>query len=218
MIRVGLTGGIAAGKSVACRFFQARGIPVLDYDQLARVVVEPGTRGLAAVVDAFSDAVLADDGTLNRSKLAHVVFHDPEALDRLEAIIHPLVIEEGQRLDAEAMSRGEWMIVHSIPLLVEAIGPDAFDVVLVIDAPPDVRVARLVAERAMTEEEAWARIRAQSDDSVRLEVADVILDGSGTVEELREQVEEWMDEAARAVPYRASSERTKFLVTEDWDG
>ena len=217
MIRVGLTGGIAAGKSVACRYFQEKAITVLDYDQLARDVVKPGTPGLAAVVEHFSEAVLTEEGTLNRIKLAQVVFGDDEARDHLEGIIHPLVIAEGQRLDAQAAGRGEKIIVHAIPLLVEAAGPEVFDVVIVIDAPPEIRVARLVDERAMTEDEAWARIYAQIDDDVRLEAADVVFDGSGTVENLRDQIDEWLTRADRqGFDYRPNSERTKFLVTEDW--
>lgn len=217
MIRVGLTGGIAAGKSVACRAFTEHGITVLDYDQLSRKVVEPGTTGLAAVVAAFSEDVLDDNGNLNRQKLAQVVFSDGQARELLEGIIHPLVIAEGHLLDAEATGRGEKMIVHAIPLLVEVAGPEAFDLVIVIDAPPQVRVDRLVTERAMSPEEAWARINAQIEDDVRLASADVVFDGSGTVDNLRRQIDEWLTEADRlAFDYRRNAERSKFLVTEDW--
>jgi dephospho-CoA kinase len=215
MIRVGLTGGIAAGKSVAGTRFAELGIMVVDYDQLARDVVAPGTVGLDAVVAAFGPEVLTPDGTLNRGGVARVVFDDDDARLRLEEIIHPLVIAEGQRLDLEAFSRGERMIVHNIPLLVEVVGPEAFDTVIVVDAPIDVRVARLIA-RGMSEAEAWGRIDAQSDDDVRIAAADVVFDGAGTADNLRHQVDDWVaDVMKNGLDFRPNAERTKFLVTED---
>ena len=216
MIRVGLTGGIAAGKSVAGARLTELGITVVDYDQLARDVVVPGSVGYASVVEDFGPAILGDDATIDRAALAAAVFGNDEALDRLEGIIHPLVIAEGQHLDDLAEARGEAMMVHSIPLLVEAAGPEVFDTVIVIDAPPEIRVERLVAGREMTEEEAWARIDAQSDDEVRLQAADVVWDGSGTEENLRRQVDEWVEDIrSNGLSFRPNSERTKFLVTED---
>jgi dephospho-CoA kinase len=216
MIRVGLTGGIAAGKSVVSRRLAELGVPVVDYDQLARQVVEPGTPGLAAVVRTFGQSVLGPDGRLDRLGLARRVFNgDDEALDRLEAIIHPLVIAEGQRLDLAAERRREAMIVHSIPLLVEAAGPEAFDTVLVVDARPEVRVERMVAGRGMTEQEAWGRIDAQTDDAVRRAAADVVFDGSGSDDNLRAQVDDWLAAVRSGHAYRPSAERTAFLVTED---
>ena len=216
MIRVGLTGGIAAGKSVAGARFTELGIPVVDYDELARDVVEPGTPGLAAIVEAFGPQVLQPDGTLDRVGLGRVVFGDDEALDRLEQIIHPQVITKGGELDAAAEAKGEKMIVHSIPLLVESVGPEAFDVVIVVDAPKKTRVARLVDSRRLTKEDAKARIKAQTDDDVRLAAADVVFDGSGSVENLRDQVDGWVDDVRRnGVSFRPNPERSKFLVTED---
>jgi len=215
MIHVGLTGGIAAGKSVAGARFQELGIPVIDYDQLSRQVVEPGSAGLAAVVSAFGPKVLTAEGTLDRSVLGHIVFSDDEARDKLEQILHPLVIAVGQDLDAQAAARGEFMVVHSVPLLVEVAGPEVFDSVIVVDAPPEVRVARLVA-RGLGESDAWARIDAQTDDDIRLAAADVVFDGSGTPEHLRAQVEAWVaDVRANGLSYRPNPERSKFLVTED---
>jgi len=216
MIRVGLTGGIAAGKSVAGARFAELGIPVVDYDELAHEVVEPGTPGLAAIVDTFGSGVLKPDGTLDRIGLGRVVFGDGEALDKLERIIHPQVIAQGGALDVAAEARGEKMIVHSIPLLVESVGPEAFDVVIVVDAPKKVRVARLVDSRRLTKEDAKARIKAQTDDDVRLAAADVVFDGSGSVENLRAQVDKWVDEVrCNGVSFRPNPERSKFLVTED---
>lgn len=218
MIRVGLTGGIAAGKSVASHEFTQLGITVLDYDQLARDVVAPGTPGLDAVVDAFGDQILEPDGSLNRSLLAHKVFlgDADQARERLEEIVHPLVIAEGQRLDLAAEAAGEKIVVHAIPLLVEAAGPEIFDTVIVVDAAPDIRARRLIEGRGMTEEEAWARIDAQIDDDVRLAAADEVFSGSGTEENLRRQVREWVDDVLHnGLEYRPNAERTKYLVTED---
>ena len=216
MIRVGLTGGIAAGKSVAGSRLVELGITVVDYDQLARDVVVPGSPGYLGVVEHFGSAILAEDATIDRAALAAAVFGDDEALDHLEGIIHPLVIAEGQHLDDLAEARGEAIMVHSIPLLVEAAGPEVFDTVIVIDAPAEVRVERLVSGRQMTEEEAWARIDAQSDDDVRLEAADVVWDGSGTEENLRRQVDEWVEDVrSNGLAFRPNAERTTFLVTED---
>ena len=217
MIRVGLTGGIAAGKSVASRAFMDRGIRVIDYDVLSREAVAPGTSGLAAIVEIFGEEILNEDGTMNRSRVAKLVFgDDDEAREQLEDIIHPRVIAEGHRIDREAEREGEKIIVHAIPLLVEAAGPEAFDTVIVVDAPPEVRVSRLVESRKMDEDEAWGRINAQTDDDVRLAAADVVFDGSGTPENLTRQVDEWLDDVLRnGLTYRSNDERAKFLATED---
>ncbi|MDR2974402.1 MAG: dephospho-CoA kinase [Propionibacteriaceae bacterium] len=216
MMRVGLTGGIAAGKSVASQRFRELGVMVVDYDKLARDVVAVGTPGLAEVMRAFGPQVLAGDGNLDRSRLGAQVFGDDNDRAKLEEIVHPLVITQAQHLDDIADSEGRELIVHDIPLLVEVAGPDALDAVIVVDAPPEVRVNRLVDSRFMTVEEAWERIDAQIDDEVRREAADVIFDGSGTVENLRRQVDEWLAEIERTgVHYRPTSERTAFLVTED---
>jgi len=217
MIRIGLTGGIAAGKSVAGARFAELGIPMIDYDELAHEVVEPGTPGLAAIVQTFGEQVLQPDGTLDRIGLGRLVFGDDEALDKLEQIIHPQVIERGGQLDAEAEARGEKMIVHNIPLLVESVGPEAFDIVIVVDAPVGTRVSRLVDSGRLTREDAEARIEAQTDDDVRLAAADVIFDGSGSVENLRDQVDKWVDDVKQnGFNFRPNPERSKFLVTEDF--
>ncbi|MDR2896799.1 MAG: dephospho-CoA kinase [Propionibacteriaceae bacterium] len=217
MIRMGLTGGIAAGKSVASRCLTAHGIPVIDYDQLSRQVVAPGSRGLAAVVSTFGQTVLAPDGSLDRRLLGTKVFADEQSRERLEEIIHPLVISQAAILDAEIEANGATMIVHDIPLLVEVAGPEAFDVVAVVDAPAEVRMRRLVEQRAMTVEQAWDRIDSQIADQDRLAAADVVWDGSGTIEQLCDQIEAWLAQVEQTgVHYRPDQERTNFLVTEDW--
>ncbi|MFD6093359.1 dephospho-CoA kinase [Oerskovia sp. NPDC060338] len=190
MFRVGLTGGIAAGKSVALDRFAELGACVIDSDVLARDAVAPGTVGLAEVVEAFGESVLAPDGTLDRARLGTVVFSDDEARRRLNAIVHP----EVRRLSAErealvAARDPRAVVVHAIPLLVETGQADSFHLVAVIVAPEDVRVRRLVESRGMSEDEARARIAAQATDEERLAAADVTLDGSGAPEALRAEVD-----------------------------
>lgn len=190
MFRVGLTGGIAAGKSVALDRFAELGACVIDSDVLARDAVAPGTVGLAEVVDAFGETVLAPDGTLDRAHLGTIVFSDDAARARLNAIVHP----EVRRLSAErealvAARDPRAVVVHAIPLLVETGQAESFHLVAVVVAPEDVRVRRLVESRGMSEDEARARIAAQATDGERLAAADVTLDGSGAPETLRAEVD-----------------------------
>lgn len=188
MVRVGLTGGIAAGKSVASRRFAAHGAAVVDHDMLARDVVEAGSPGLAAVVAEFGP-VLTPLGQLDRQALGALVFADPEARARLNAIIHPLVRDAARQAEAAAVAAGHDVVVHDIPLLVETGQAGRFDVLVVVDAPAEIRVGRLQAERGLTAEEAWARLSAQADDEARLEAADVVLDGSRGAADLEAQVD-----------------------------
>ena len=186
MLRIGLTGGIGSGKSTVARLLAERGAHVVDADVLAREVVEPGTPGLAAVVGAFGDRVLTPDGALDRPALAAVVFRDPDARARLDGIVHPMVrdraVERIAALPADAV------VVQDIPLLVETGQAGSFDLVLVVEADLGTRVARLV-DRGLTEGDARARIAAQATDDERRAAAVVVLDNSGTVEELAEQVD-----------------------------
>lgn len=186
MLSVGLTGGIGAGKSTAAREFERLGAVVIDADDVARAVVEPGTPGLAAVVAEFGPGVLRADGSLDRPALARIVFGDDGARSRLEAITHPLVAEESARRARAAGERA--IVVHDVPLIVEKGLAGRYDVVVVVGASEEVRMARLIAQRGMTPEDARARIRAQADDGARRAVADVWLDNSGTEEDLREAV------------------------------
>ncbi len=188
VLRVGLTGGIAAGKSVAAGRLAHLGAVVVDHDLLARAVVDVGTPGLAAVVDAFGQ-VLTPLGQLDRQALGAQVFGDPAALERLNGIIHPLVATAAREREAAAVEAGQRVVVHDIPLLVETGQAGHFDVLVVVDAPAELRVRRLVETRGLTQGEAWARLAAQADDEARLEAADVVLDGSGTVADLEAQVD-----------------------------
>lgn len=185
--RVGLTGGIAAGKSVVARRLGELGVALVDHDALARAVVAPGTPGLAAVAREFPDTVV--DDALDRAALAAVVFADPGARARLNALVHPLVHAAAVAAEAEQVAAGARTVVHDIPLLVETGQAGHLDLVVVVDAPAEVRVARLVADRGLTADQAWQRLTAQADDEARLAAADVVLDGSGPVEALRAQVD-----------------------------
>ncbi len=191
--RVGLTGGIASGKSVASGRLRERGVAVVDHDQLAREVVAAGSEGLAAVVDSFGADVLTPEGDLDRAALGARVFADREARATLNEIVHPRVAEAARGHEAAAVFAGATVVVHDIPLLVETGQAGRFDELVVVDAPAELRVARLVAERGLTAEQAWARVAAQSDDEARRAVADQVLDGSGSVEELRAQVDALVD-------------------------
>jgi len=194
--RIGLTGGIGAGKSTVARELARLGALVVDADAIAREVVAPGTPGLAAVVAEFGDSVLAPDGSLDRAALGRVVFADPAARERLEAVTHPLIGAESARRTAAAPPGT--VVVHDVPLIVERGLAAQYDLVVVVGADEDVRIDRLVRDRGMTREEALARIRAQATDAQRRAVADVWLDNSGTREELLENVRElWRERLAR---------------------
>ena len=187
-MRVGLTGGIASGKSTVSAILRELGAVVIDADQLARDVVAPGTPGLESVVGEFGRDVLTGSGELDRPAVARIVFADDAARKRLESIIHPLVFEEVARLESEAPAGA--LVVHDIPLLVESGRADTFDAVVVVDAPPELQVARMVRDRGWSEEEAQSRMAAQSSREDRLAIATYVIENSGSLEELRHQVED----------------------------
>jgi dephospho-CoA kinase len=192
MLEVGLTGGIGSGKSEVSRLLASYGAVVIDADKLAREVVEPGTAGLARVVKEFGEGVLRPDGSLDRERLASLVFADDGARQRLNGIVHPLVGERAAALKAQA--REDAVLVHDVPLLVEAGLARLYDLVVVVDAPAETQIDRLVRLRGMTEEEARARIAAQAARDERRAVADVVIDNSGSFEELEAQVRELWEE------------------------
>lgn len=181
MLRVGLTGGIGAGKSEVARLLAGHGAYVVDADVVAREVVEPGTPGLQSIVEAFGDGVLQPDGSLDRKALAARVFSDAQALARLNRIVHPLVAARTAELVSGLSD--DPVVVHDVPLLVENDLAGAYDVVVVVDAPEDVRLERLVA-RGLDAADARARMHAQASREERLAVADHVIDNSGDLAQL----------------------------------
>jgi dephospho-CoA kinase len=185
--RVGLTGGIGSGKSTVARRLASLGAILVDSDVLAREVVEPGTPGLAAIRAAFGPDILTADGSLDRPARGRMVFADRERLGVLNAIVHPLVRERALAITRQAGPSA--VVVQDVPLLVENDYAASFDLVVVVDAPDDARIERLAAERGMTAEDVRARMGAQASREERLAVADVVLDNSGTREQLLAQVD-----------------------------
>jgi dephospho-CoA kinase len=192
---IGLTGGIAAGKSTVSRRFAGHGAVVVDADQLARDAVAPGSPGLQAVREHFGDTVIAPDGSLDRPALGAVVFADPEARRALEAITHPEVWRLAQqRFDAAEAADPDAVVVYDVPLLAEAQGtrPLRFDAVVVVDAPAAVRIERLVEHRGMRRDDAERRVAAQASDADRLALADHVVDATGTLDQtIRSADEVW---------------------------
>jgi dephospho-CoA kinase len=186
MLKVGLTGGIGAGKSEVSRLLASYGALVVDSDLIAREVVAPGTPGLAAVTAEFGPQVLAPDGSLDRPKLGAVVFADPDRLAALNAIVHPLVRQRSAELQAAA-GPGD-VVVHDVPLLAENGLAGLYDLVVVVDAANETRLDRLVRLRGMDPQQAEARLAAQAPRADRLAVADVVLDNEGPLERLEPQV------------------------------
>ncbi|HNL52133.1 MAG TPA: dephospho-CoA kinase [Actinomycetota bacterium] len=185
MRRVGLTGGIGSGKSTVAQMFADLGAWVVDADAIAREVVAPGSEGLAELVERFGSQILTDNGDLDRAAVAAVVFSDPSARERLNAIVHPLIARRTTELIAAIPQ--DAVLVHDVPLLVELGMQATYDLVVVVDAPDDVRVQRLV-QRGLDEDDARARIAAQASRDERLAVADVIIENTGDLDDLRTQV------------------------------
>ncbi len=195
MLRVGLTGGIGAGKSEVSARLAAQGAVVIDADAIAREVVEPGTEGLAEVVEAFGPEVLLPDGTLDRPRLGEVVFADPELRGKLNEIVHPRVGARMAELEREAGPAS--IVVHDVPLIAESGRTDAYDLVVVVDVPPRVQLDRLVRRRGMNREQAEARMAAQASREQRLAIADIVIDNSGSLAELDRQVGDLWSELRR---------------------
>jgi dephospho-CoA kinase len=185
-LRVGLTGGIASGKSLVAAELAARGAVIIDADVLARDVVEPGTPGLAAIIERFGTEVLAD-GRLNRSRLAEIVFADPVARRDLEQIVHPAVRARAAALERAAGSAA--IVVHVIPLLVETGQQEQFDLVVTIEADHETQIQRLIERNGFSRAEAESRIAAQASSQDRRIAADVVLDNTGSVAELKGQID-----------------------------
>lgn len=195
MLKVGLTGGIGAGKSEVSARLAALGAVIIDADAVAREVVAPGTPGLAKVVEIFGPGILAADGSLDRPRLGEIVFADPGSLAKLNAVIHPLVAIRSLELQRHAPANS--VVIHDVPLLAENKLADRYDVVVVVDAPPEVQLGRLTRLRGMPAGQARARMAAQASRADRLAVADFVVDNSADLAELDRQVTKLWAELTR---------------------
>ncbi|MFE1883257.1 dephospho-CoA kinase [Streptomyces diastatochromogenes] len=205
MLKVGLTGGIGAGKSEVSRLLVEHGAVLIDADRIAREVVAPGTPGLAAVVQAFGEEILAADGSLDRPRLGSIVFADPEKLAVLNSIVHPLVGARSRELENTATEGA--VVIHDVPLLTENGLAPLYDLVIVVDASPETQLDRLVRLRGMTDDDARARMAAQATREQRREIADIVIDNDVPLDTLRKRVAEvWDDLVRRAHDPRAASE------------
>jgi dephospho-CoA kinase len=201
VLRVGLTGGIGSGKSEVSRRLAAHGAVIIDADVAAREVVAPGTPGLAQIAEAFGPEVLGRDGALDRERLGAIVFRDPALRAKLNAIVHPLVGEWMRAAERAAAgpARDDLIVVHDVPLLAENRRAGDFDLVIVVDVPPEVQVERLVSQRGMTPDQARARMAAQASRPKRLAVADLVIDNSGSLDDLDRRIAGvWADLQRRA--------------------
>ena len=199
MLKVGLTGNIAAGKSSVAEVWRSLGATVVDADELARRAVEPGTPAHAAIAAEWGSWVLEDGGALDRAALRQIVFADPDARERLEGIVHPAVAALRDEHYREAHARGEKLVVADIPLLFEVGMADDFDVVVLVDAPEEVRLARLVSDRGLDADEARRMIAAQMPAELKRARADVVIRNTGTRGDLQDRARDvWRDLVRRA--------------------
>jgi dephospho-CoA kinase len=204
---IGLTGGIASGKSTVAKRFAEHGAVVIDADQLARAAVAPGTDALEHILDIFGPEVIAADGSLDRARLGAIVFGNPTALSVLNNVVHPAVralssaaIAAAERADPDAV------VVYDVPLLVEASVGHPFDLIVVVHADAETRVRRMVELRGMAEADARRRINAQAGDADRLAVADVVIDSMGSLDDTIEQVDRLWDGKLSAHRHQAHSD------------
>ncbi|CAI9412910.1 dephospho-CoA kinase [Nocardioides sp. T2.26MG-1] len=194
-MRVGLTGGIASGKSTVSAILSELGAVVIDADRLAREVVAKGTPGLQQVVEAFGPEILTEDGEMDRAAVGRIVFEDEQKRKLLESIVHPLVFERYAAFEAAAPRDG--IVVHDIPLLAESGRVADFDAVIVVDAPHETQVDRMLRDRGMAREDAEARIAAQATREQRRAIATYVIENTGTREDLRHRVTEVFEELRR---------------------
>ncbi|HEX4015676.1 MAG TPA: dephospho-CoA kinase [Frankiaceae bacterium] len=196
MKRVGLTGGIGAGKSTVARMLASHGAVIVDSDAIARQVVAPATPGLAEIVEEFGPGVLQADGTLDRPGLGRIVFNDSRALRRLEQITHPKIQDESARLIADAEEADAPVMVHDIPLLVESGVAGTFEAVIVVEASDEIRLERLEG-RGLPREQALERMKAQATNEQRRAAATYLIVNDGSTDDLRARVGEVWDALVR---------------------
>jgi dephospho-CoA kinase len=195
VLLVGLTGGIASGKSVVAARLGEHGAVVVDADRIAREVVEPGTPALRRIAEEFGPGVIAADGTLDRAALGAIVFADEAARGILNSITHPAIRELSHQRFAEAGAADpDAIVVYDVPLLSEARGKDEFDVVVVVSAPEETRIERMMSLRGMSREEATGRIRSQVPEEQRRALADILIESGGTIEQTLARADEVWDE------------------------
>jgi dephospho-CoA kinase len=201
VLLVGLTGGIGAGKSTVARLLSERGAVVIDADSIVRELQRPGTDVFKAIVERFGSHVVAPDGSLDRDRLADIVFRDDDARSALNAIVHPAVYAVMAERIAE-LKDGDHVVVLDIPLLAESGGSDGMDAVVVVEADEDARVARVVAERGLDPEDVRARMAVQASPEQREALADVVIRNNGSADDLRAQVDQLWDQlrARRGAP------------------
>ena len=204
MYLVGLTGGIGSGKSTVAARLAEHGVPVVDADQVAREIVEPGEAALAELVDHFGESVLTADGALDRPALARVAFTDDEQRAALDGIMHPRIHERIVERVTALVEERDSIVVVDHPLLLETAQSETFDTVVVVLAPEEVRVRRLVEQRGLDEQDVRARLRAQTDDDTRRRLADHVIDNEGDVEELRERTDALLVELRAAAEARSA--------------
>lgn len=188
MKKVGLTGGIGSGKSTVARMLANAGFPVVDADQIAREIMEPGSPVLERVAEEFGADILDDEGVLDRSELARRAFASKEATERLNAITHPAIRAESERRFAAAEKAGETAVIYDMPLLVDLGLHAGMNLTVVVDVDVEERVRRLVEKRGLDEADARARMGQQIDDATRLAAADVVIDNNGSLDALERQV------------------------------
>jgi dephospho-CoA kinase len=203
----GLTGGLASGKSTVAARFRARGVPVIDADQLAREVVEPGSEGLARVVEAFGEGVLAPDGSLDRARLGELVFAAPEKRRALNAILHPRIGALSAQRIAALDAAGEPLACYEAALLVENGLSDAFRPLVVVAVPPEVQLARATARDGSTEEQARARVAAQLPLADKIAAADHVIDNAGDPAATERRADEVLEAIRAAAGATSKTER-----------
>jgi len=187
---IGLTGGIASGKSVVAARLAEHGAVVVDADRIAREVVEPGSPALARIAEEFGDEVITSDGSLDRAALGAQIFGSPEKRATLNAITHPAVgVRSKELFAAAAAADPDAIVVYDVPLLVEAGRTDEFDLIVVVNASTKTRLKRMVELRGMTRDEAMHRLNSQATNTERLAIADVVIDSNGTLEQTLEQAD-----------------------------
>jgi dephospho-CoA kinase len=177
---IGLTGGIATGKSSVARFFSERGIPVIDADQLARDAVRPGSPALAQITELFGEEILQHDGSLNRTRLGELIFSDTEKRRLLESILHPEIRKLSEERIAQAAANGHRYLVYMAPLLIEAGATDRVDDIWVVTVRPEIQLERLMLRDGISREQAEQRIRSQMPLSEKERFGSVVIDNSGT--------------------------------------